>query len=315
MGERWKRRWQAGIEATRGTAVPATRRLYVIDGEANLAAPQLIFPEDRGDLINVYEANLGNKEITAAIRDYKVTFEDLIFWLSLALKGGVTPTGIDPYTWAFTPSVSTDDLKSATLEWADGFDEWQIPFGMCNVLTLRGTVGDIWHLSADLLGKDMVDQALTGALGSIVREAALFSKTQIFIDSATIGTTEVTGRLTEAEIAINNNFATEYFNNSLLMTGVNRGKRVITARLRLKFNSIAEYNNWLAETTRKIRVRIAGSDSPSRRIDLDLYGRWQSHVRGQQDNMIYADMELLPVYDSTFTAEMGAVVINHISAL
>lgn len=318
MPSPWKvfKKWQAGLEATRGTAVAATRLLYVLDGELSKNQPTLNYPEDSGDFIQSYENDLGLIEAGGPIRDAKVTFEDLIFWLSLALKGGVTPSGIDPYTWAFVPSLATDDLKAATFEWADGPNDWEMPFGMVNSLTLRGTYNDIWKLSAELIGKDKVATTLTPSIARITREAALFRKTKLYVDPTTIGTTEVVNRMLEAEITINNNLARNYSGTQDgLFTDIIRGKRVISGRIRMKFTNKTYYDNWLAGTKQKVRLEISGSDSPSRRIRLDTYGRWQSHVLGEQEGMIYADMELIPMYDAGVTAEVAAEVVNHVSAL
>ena len=318
MSTPWRvfRDWQIGFEATRGTSVAATRRLYVIDGEITKEVPQLHFPEDRGEFVMTREANLGDVIAGIQIRDAKATFEDIMVWLEMAVMGDEAPAGIDPYTWTYLPDLTTDDLKTATIEWDDGANQWEVAFCMVNVLTIRGTKGDVWHVSAEVLGDDKVATTLTAALTDFTKEAALMTNTQIFIDSVTIGTTQVTARLLEFEITITNNIAREFFAESGVMQAINRGKREVAARVRLKFSSLTEYNAWLAETTQKVRIRAIGSDGvANRKIDIDLYGRWQSTSFAEVDGMIYADLELLPIYDATLGAEYQFEVINHISAL
>lgn len=66
----------------------------------------------------------------------------LPLFLSMAVKGGVTPTtpggGTNSRLWTFVPTITANDLLTATFWWGDQNNQmWKGAFGLCNELTIR----------------------------------------------------------------------------------------------------------------------------------------------------------------------------------
>ena len=88
MGEVALRKIQAALEGTRGTDLPATRKVYatgMMEKNIDLLRPL----EDRGTFIKNYRSTLGVVEASFPMEG-GLTYEDLPWWGQLAFKGGVT---------------------------------------------------------------------------------------------------------------------------------------------------------------------------------------------------------------------------------
>src|SRR5688500_14732859 len=105
---------QAGIEATRGTAVAATRKLYSII-TPNFTKALREFTDTTGTYEGRRRKAFQREVVTFGGTDL-LTYEDAPWHFKQLLKGGVTGAADAgtpiAYTYTFTPSLATDDLNS-----------------------------------------------------------------------------------------------------------------------------------------------------------------------------------------------------------
>jgi hypothetical protein len=140
--------------------------------------------------------------------------------------------------------------------------------------------------------------AFTAGLTDRVREAIDAPGTQLFIDNAggTIGTTQVLGKFISFSVSYANNItAKRYLENTstnALKTG--RGMRDITGQIRMEFEDHAEYDKWVANAPRLIRIQKTGSQinaapltNKYARIDIPA-GYWDAVTQDTRDNNITA---------------------------
>lgn len=326
MGEVALRRLQAALETVRGTDLAATRRVYAtghMEKDIELLSPA----EDRGTFISNYRSTLG--VVTAALPlEGGVSYEDLAWWLQLALKGGVTGTlrAVTAYDYIFVPTPSTDDLKSATFEWGDDTQAFQSNYCMVDTLEISGALNSYWTFSVGLIGNDMLPTTFTGALADRTVEDVNTYLTKLAIGAAgAVPSAYMTGRFIGFKLTINNKLSRKYFADGVspALGGMGRGKREFTLELTFEGNAatITERGVWEAGTSRVARITaegsaIAGSTGPVKRtVDIVFPGKWQAYAVGERDtNTIFTAM-LRNEYDATLAYDLSATVTNALVTL
>ncbi len=322
---------QAGLETVRGTNVAATRKLYA------QIAPSFDRPiQEFMDRTGTYEARrrIGyGRAMTGFSATDIATYEDAPWWFQLAVKGGVTgvTTGSTPagYTYAFAPSNAVDDLKSMTLEFNDAGNPYESGQVMVNSWTLRGDADSNdepgWMFEAELLGRDWATTVYTAALTDRTTEVITARGTKLFVDTTTIGTTQVTGKLISWSISGNNNIHFKAFAEDELYFAANkvgRGVRTFDAQFTLEFDNDAEFANYRAAIAvqRKVRLERVGSNIGStpttdKKLTIDLYGYWSAISWGDREGNVIATFGLTGFYDATAGHTFKATVVNSLTTL
>ena len=149
------RRIQIGVESVRGSAVAATKKLI---GTLTMT-PEAIFHrpvDERNSLAEFF------REIEVARRsslrfEGDATYEQLIDFLSMSMKGSITPTtpggGTDSRDWTFTPNLTTKNVQdSYTIEYGDDTQEFETKFSLVENLELAIAMNEAVVLRADMFG-------------------------------------------------------------------------------------------------------------------------------------------------------------------
>ena len=225
---------QYGGEATRGTAVAATK---IWPGQASFKLGTDTKPTFIEEQMNVRTMN---RRVVAYQKLYRnnlvtshTTFSQLLFPLSCGLKGGVTASeqtsAQTDYLWTFTPSLTTaNNPEAATIELGDDVQFWEAEYCMFDRITLSGSIdqegGDApVTLDAGFFGRQLSTTTKTGALslpatGDEVMNGKL---ARLYSDTAWagVGSTEFTNLLRSFQIEIltgvhpdSTGSATKYFN-------------------------------------------------------------------------------------------------------
>lgn len=320
---------RAGLEATRGTNVVPTRILY--DEEIGHEQEKMIIrsPVLRNSYFPVYSAS-GGQETNTITRSGRVSYDDLIWDANTHIKavaaGTAGGTGeATAFTWDFTPTSATDDIKSATIQMGFGDTLATAPgleLGYCvgNEFTLTFSKDDdsAVRYSSSMMSPESAAQitAFTGTLSDRTVRVASAINTQTFIDTGTIGTTADT-KVVSVEWTLTNGFVNLYtLNNSANAEGTFRPEhRTWTATIVRQYVNDSEWDAHLAPTVKKIRVRtqgdiIAGATTSRYRIDLDLYGVYTARSWGDVDGIITEELTLEPVYDTTAATDFKLSVVN-----
>jgi hypothetical protein len=160
-GEKWLQVAQVGKETTEGTAVVATRRLYV-NGDFTRERAQNIVKFQTGTRDNTRDVRNRTVAATAKLSQPLIA-DDMVEWLLGAIKGGVTPTTASGESdWVFTPG---NTLDSQTLEFYDGRRPWQMRGGKVAELKLTGGAGKDTMADITYWGRDLVVNTLAGTAG------------------------------------------------------------------------------------------------------------------------------------------------------
>lgn len=326
MGEVALRKIQAALEVTRGTDLPATRKVYAtghMEKNIDLIAPA----EDRGTFVSNYRSVLG--VVTSAIPlEGGVSFEDLPWWLQMALKGGVTGvlSATSVYTYTFVPSTTTDDLKSATFEWGDDTQAFESNFTMVDTMEITGALNSFWTFSVGLIGTDMKTTTFTGALGDRTVEDVNTYLTKLAIGAAgAVPSSYMTGRFIGFKLSINNHLARKYFADGAAPTigGMGRGKREFTLEITFEGNAatVTERGVWEAGTNRVARITASGSNIASsapptnRSVDIVFPGKWQAFAVGERDTNTIFTATMRNEYDTALAYDLSVAVANALVTL
>jgi hypothetical protein len=328
---------QAGIETTRGTAVAATRKVYA-QITPKYERPLTPFRNATGTYEGRRRPSYGREKISFTGAD-EATYEDLPWWAELALKGGVTGvsdagTPSPAYLYTFAPSLSTDDLKSVTLEFNEDSNPYESNQVMVNQMTLRMDSDNdqepSWMLDLDLMGRGWTSTTYTGSIPDRATEPILARGTKLFIDDAggTIGTTQVLGKFISASVVINNQIHFKAFAEDVTGVAANkvgRQDRLVDAQFTFEFDDDVEFAKYRSTTATERLIRIhqdgsqihSGSPAPTQNksMEIDLYGYWSSWSRGDREGNLTATFGLMGFYDTTAAKTMSLVVNNALATL
>jgi hypothetical protein len=298
---------QAAIEVTPGTILPATRFQPVLSADLVRHRDRELPAEVRGSFIK----NYGNDYVT---KDYweiqgmtfVPTYEDLPWFLqAFASHETASATNVTAYDYTFTPTVATDDLKTVNWEVSNDTANFSAAFGLGTRIRIEGGSGKASMATADYIGATITKQAITSNMSVRVTEPINMTAMKAYIDSATIGTTQVYTVL---------DFSFELTTGQkqlFVASGSNtpydsyRGEtRMAKLDATLVFSSTTEYDAFAADTERKIRFTtlgstIAGSSASTTKIlDIDWYGKYSEAPFGDADGLVVLKVSGESIYDS-----------------
>lgn len=247
------------------------------------------------------------------------TFETLTNWLSYAVKGGVTPTGVGPYTWAFTPTLTADDLAGLGAEMGNDTAAYHMAAMYCDQLVLeiiRGT--DAATLTADFMGQQaFVMGAKTPGLTRTGLNMLNPALTATYLDTTTIGTTLVND-VASVKLTLKNGFQQLFFlNNVLYPTGVARPTRNMDIEIVKWFDDATELANAMNTVgngvERKVRFLTTGPSGAS--LQADTYGYWDTMVFKVDKEIWHVTFTGRSVYDITATNSWSMVLVNSLATI
>jgi hypothetical protein len=315
---------RAALETTRGTPVDPTRILENTEFSHTPDVATIRPSERRGSYFAFYRTAAGREH-------HEVSFSGLLsyqqaVWLGNTFIKGVT-TGVGggaDKTYAFLPASATDDIKSATLEW--GYDTalsatqpgFRLPFVVGDELTLTfdKSSADGVTFSANMHSPKAVTQitAFGGTPAALVTQAITPTTVQVFIDSATIGTT-ADNYITNAEFTLTNEWTDL---DTLNLTTAAQDTFRVGARAwtlscqRYKIND-TELDAYNAKTARKVRIRATGPSlgGSTYMLTLDCYGVWSGYSNDSVDGLAMETLTLEPLYDTTAGTDFSLTVVSN----
>lgn len=316
------------LESTRFTAITTPTRVLntalTLTPKIEYAAPD----ETRGTLEGVYQDAKIAQWADWSI-DGGLDFNQLPFWLSMAVKGGVSPTqpsaGPDPtvYLWTFTPSISADDIKTATL-W--GFDP--------NITRLRAAGAVMQTL--EIVGNNRGLVTMTGggfarfpskvsvaAPSQTVGELVSATNTLFYMGStstAFASLTQVTGRVVDWTFSLPEQASQKWLMDGTYdWSGIGRSKRRPMLTVQMEIPDMTQYDLFAAGTEQRFRLRCEGSvisNAYKYYVEIDFRGRlnmtdWGTYV----DTNRTATFEVAGIYDATLGASYQIKNENTTSAI
>lgn len=318
------------LEATRGTAIAAPTFFLNMPGTLT-PTNELYYPPDNLGTLAEYSRSAVMQQGAELEAEGLLDPTTMHILAAMAVKGSAVITtpggGTLSRLWTYTPTMTADDLKSATVWWGDpGLTKvFKGAYGMLDELSIAS--GDA--------GKDGSTQAIKGWTKFPTTPAAptyptrangpliVASNLQVWIDATTIGTTAVTGRVISAEHTIPTGLVRKWVAQgtgaALDFDHVGRQKRHIETKLVLELADTTQYDLWAAATTLKVRVRHNGpliEGSLFYYVEVDTYGKMSSLSWGDLEGTNRTlELTILSEYDSGLGADFSLKVQNTATVL
>lgn len=263
-------RAQAKIEGTRGAAEATMTRWWYFP----LGALTWTYDQELEEIIettrtyaSAVDRQLGMRSIRINI-ELNLTYEEAIWWLNMALDGGNlsgTTTGSTPagYTYSLAQNVSADDLSTFTLKAGNPAVAYKFSRCAVNRMTMRWNPqsgGETsWRMTAEIFAI-FVGTTSFDSPADITRNRILARGTAVYIDTTTIGTTQVLGAIRSGEVTIDNQLEEKFFSENTVDADDDfaRGSQIVTGSLVMEYLNDTEFALMRAGTVRKIRISRTG---------------------------------------------------------
>lgn len=316
--------YQMGIESTPGTAVAATRKIYsVAEMPVEIDATEQVM-QSRDNYIANYDTLQTHREVGWKNEEV-LNFKEFAWWAEFLAKGGVSPTGTDPYTRVYNGASSSDDLKTGTLECADNIATWEVPYLINKDWEISGADGNgpkPVMLKMNWIGTKKVSTTLTGALSDrdLSGSYALFKNTALYLDdtAGNLGNTEVASALMGFNVKCDNKVQVNYPGNTGgIYASHNRDNRYleITLDLLLNATTLTEFNDHFADGDPRFgRLGIAGAGDDNLNIDFSIakWSKFEPKSSGPTRRVILMGQT---AYNPTLGYDWQMTLINNLAAI
>jgi hypothetical protein len=314
----------AGLEAAGYLGTPIDPPTHYLNLAGTLTPQKAIYrpPESRGKLAEYYRSKTVRKW-SAFEAEGGADVYILPLLLNALVKGGVDEPGDQPadavltQLWTFAPTMDDDDLLALTLYWGDpNVQAFQAAYGQIDTLTLSADASGTDGVSMSISGQGYFPSKTAPASVPTMVEAPLLAPgdMQLWIDSgaSAIGTTEIVGRVVSAEVTIPSGIVRKWLaagpGGDLQFQRIGRQKRHAEMRLVLELTDTTQYDQWVADTALKARLRMngsliesvgAGPTSYYHYVEVDMYGKLQDPSWGEFEGTNRTlEMTLVSEYDS-----------------
>ncbi|MCI0439802.1 MAG: hypothetical protein L0177_11830 [Chloroflexi bacterium] len=280
------RKIQAGKEASRGTAVPATKKLV---GTLTMT-PQIERHrpvEERGSLAE-FRRSVDVSQRTSLRYEGDATFEQIVDFLLMGVKSvtSTTPSGAtNARRWTFTPNLTASNGQASyTLEYGDEQQAWESSFVMVSNLELSFAMNEVVALQAELFGRFASKVSFTPSLSDPAVNEVVANKAKVWIDGAwaNLGTTQKSALVTGGTIRLATGLAPVWkADGSLDFATVSEQRRHLEVELEMTMGSdfMTEYDAYVARTPRALRLQFDGPTIETtfdRYLRIDLTGQYIS---------------------------------------
>jgi len=262
------KRIQIGLESTRGTLVAADTVLLGALQYTDDRAFHMPEDEERNSLALLHRQTEIAKGTTLQFTG-AVTFEQILQFLSMGVKGAITPTtptnGVLTRDWTFLPTLTALNAPdSFTFEYGDDQQEYECGYVMAEQLELAFAMGEVGQLSANLFGKATAKSTFTGALSAPTVEDVVSQTMKFYKDTswANLGNTEKAAILANATIRIPTGFTkVPYGDGSTEWSTHGESKRAAEVEITLRHNAdvVIPLVNEHPETLHAFYKKMSGS--------------------------------------------------------
>jgi hypothetical protein len=324
--------FRGGLEATPGTAVTALRELGVESGSI-VPFRTRWKPGVANGIIAGVQASVETQTGSTWEAEGPADCGSLPFWMNLAVQAVAAPataTANGGRLWTFDMAGITQ--KSATLYWSAGDAVFlRSAYNLLDTLTITNDASseDGATLSASGFGKYPANSpggvhTSSGSTGQYLPGQRM----QLWMDSgtgATIGTTEITGRVLGAEHEITTGLRAKYIAggaaSDLSFTKAGFGRQSATTRVTFELEDFTQYNLFEAGTYQKVRVRhngalmgtSGGAEYYYLQVDIEGYLEdleWGDNADGANRTVSFS----VDAHYSTTDARALRVLVNNQSA-
>lgn len=334
MGSSFFTQVQYGGEATRGTAVAATKIWPGKAPKVGSDTKPAFVSEQLGVRTDMRRVAIYEKLYTDSLSAEHTTFQQLLFPLSCGLKGSVTASeqtaSQTDYLWDFTPSLTAaNNPEAATIELFDDVQCWEVEYSMFDKISLSGSIsqdgGDApVALDATYFGRQLTSTTKTSSLSLPSGEFMNAKNARLYIDTswAGVGGTELSNLLRGFQIEILTGVHPDFTGSSAKYFNAHK-EGLISAMLTITLEAGSTVNTLLglqqAGTFRVARLAVNGSQIGSggtHNFTFDLGGYFESvmPIDGDDRGDNLASFVLKGAYDTTGAKLLQAKVTTNTNA-
>jgi hypothetical protein len=319
-------RFSGALEATHGTAVTPPTFAFNLDGTLTPDHSRSRRSRKDGTLAEFYSSVI-TRAGAGWTAEGDLDINTVCFFLEMAIKGaGVIATpggGTLSRTHTYTPTMTSDDLLSATLFWGDpGTQILRSVYAMVDTLTITNDASseDGAMMSFDGRAKFPTEVSAPTQPSFITSGLIVGQNMQLWMDtSSAIGTTAVTGRVISVEHTLSTGLSYKFLAGGtaadLSFNRHGRGKRHLETKMVFELADMTQYDLFAAGTSTKTRVRHNGSTA----IETTLFPYLQVDTYGPLEDLNWGDLEgtnrtveftIQSEYDATLGADFSFQVQN-----
>lgn len=320
--------YQAAKETTYGTAVATTNRL-VCEMEIN-PLEQVVEPQPQvGLLIENPTTDLIVRRWSEAKLSGELTYEQVLYLLEAAIRGGISPTGAGAdRTWTYTPLYTADPvLKSMSIQrrLTDGTTTWDegLAYGLVKDFKLSGAIGEVAKFDSNWFGRPVdTAVALTAAIAVPAVNFVSTSDIKVFIDDsfANLGVTQFLGDIIGWEFNCEGMYQPKFYQDgradrSFSIHALKR--QAYTASLQVEWNALVngERAKAASRALRYVRIVATGAvlGASNYKLQIDFVARYkeaQFDQAGDRDGNDTATLEFVNAFDTTNLIGCKFVAVN-----
>lgn len=234
--------------------------------------------------------------------------------------------------WDFSPTMDADDLLAMTFYWGDpNIQEFQAAYCMIDDMTITADASGTDGVTVSVSGQGRFPSktAPAGVPSMLGAPLLMPAAMQVWVDTAIIGSTALTGRVVSAEISLPSGISRKWIasgpTGGLDFVAVGRGKRHAELKLVLELPDMTQYDQWVAGTVLKARVRMNGAainsyGSPAaityHFVDFDIYGPFETADWGEFESTNRTiELTILSEYDTTALRDWALRVQSNMATL
>jgi len=226
--------------------------------------------------------------------------------------------------WTFTPNLTSRNNQDAyTVEYGDDSQEFETTFGLVSALELAITLGDVVTLNVDMFARFPSKSTFTAALSDPTVNEIVSNHLRVYIDGswATLGNTQKSSLVMGGTVRMSTGAASvKYADGSLDFSNFIEQRRHLEIELEMAVgaDAITEYDAWVAQTLRAIRLEWTGPTlgGGNYKLTVDAIGRYTSGPEFLADKDGQNVMRFIfQTREDSLGNEMSFVVQNNVAVL
>jgi len=316
-------KYQIGKETTWGTAVAATAQLGMVEDmtfQPEVKAENVM--DSRGTLAPAYQAALYGSHGTAKMTGI-LSYEDAPYFFD-NMMGEATPTGSNPYTYAYTAPLGTLPTRRVLTvirgAAAPLSNIYTLAGGVIQEATFKCESQQPLKYDLTLVGKNIA----TGTLASLSDRSLtpiMAHQGTIFIDAVggTIGTTAVTTLWFSWELNMKSNADVNFGIGSQNAVGFREGKWEVTEKFKMEIDATtkAMLDSVIGTSLlqKQIRVKFTTGASAICQFDTGISFLAAPEVTTDTDGISTLEFEATGIYNTALGNYLKTSVTNTVSAL
>lgn len=324
---------QTGTPGSPGAAVAATS-VFPID--AGLIDPDLdrgyASPDEDYGSLSRHQTNRASYGLRSAGVPFTAVlrFEDAMRLLEMRLAGGITPTGVGPYTWTYTMDDASDTCKVYTAEVGSETANDEYKLSTCLITDLELGYDALvapgehpWKATATLVAIDRTQAALTAALTAPSAMETIEGHLTTLYEGTTAtafaSLAELAASLVGYKLKISGARPYRAYGSATdLPTAYGLAKPELTIEAMVKVGATSKTNIFdifmgAGAPAGERRWRVKATGSGTKVLTLDHRVRFTSVRRSERDGesvyLVAADV----VKDATLSSSLQAIVINSVA--